>query len=109
MQNKRGLIVLDNCEHVADVVAGVVSALLARCGDLQVLATSRGPLNVMGEMVLPLEGLATQPAAELFVVRARAANPHTPLPAPLITRIVERLEGLPVAIELAAARRGCWR
>jgi predicted ATPase len=104
LQHQRGLLVLDNCEHVADAVAGLVSVLLARCAGLRVLATSRGPLRAAGERVLPLDGLATEAAAELFSARARAANPHATLPSPVISRIVERLDGLPLAVELAGAR-----
>ena len=104
LRHQRGLLVLDNCEQVADAAAALVSVLLARCAGLRVLATSRGPLNVAGERVLPLDGLASEAAAELFAARARAANPHATLPGPVISRIVERLDGLPLAVELAAAR-----
>jgi predicted ATPase/DNA-binding SARP family transcriptional activator len=104
LRYQRGLLVLDNCEHVIDAVARLVSVLLARCAGLRVLATSRGPLQAAGERVLPLDGLASVPAAELFTARARAANPRVALPGPVIGRIVERLDGLPLAVELAAAR-----
>jgi predicted ATPase/DNA-binding SARP family transcriptional activator len=104
LRHQRGLLVLDNCEHVIDAVARLVSVLLARCAGLRVLATSRGPLQAAGERVLPLDGLASVLAAELFTARARAANPRVALPGPVISRIVERLDGLPLAVELAAAR-----
>jgi predicted ATPase/DNA-binding SARP family transcriptional activator len=104
LRHQRGVLVLDNCEQAADAVAGLVSVLLGRCAGLRVLATSRGPLQAAGERVLPLDGLATDAAAELFAARAHAANPHATLPGPAISRIVERLDGLPLAVELAGAR-----
>ena len=104
LRHQRGLLVLDNCEQVADAVAGLASVLLARCAGLRVLVTSRGPLQAEGERVLPLDGLATDAAAELFSARAQAVNPRVTLPGQAVRRIAERLEGLPLAVELAAAR-----
>ena len=77
----RGLLVLDNCEHVLDGAAGAVEELLARCPDLRILATSRAPLGVDGEQVLRLCGLEPAGAVDLFVDRARAADGIVDLPA----------------------------
>ncbi|KAB8169890.1 AAA family ATPase [Streptomyces sp. 3MP-14] len=110
------LLVLDNCEHLTEAVAETVGALLARCPDLRVLATSRAPLGVPGERLLPLAGLAlpaspadaaSSPAVRLFVDRATAVRPgftldhHTAGP---VVAICRALDGLPLALELAAAR-----
>ena len=98
----RGLLVLDNCEHVLDGAAGAVEELLSRCPDLRILATSRAPLGVDGEQVLRLCGLEPAGAVDLFVDRARAADGIVDLPA--IGQLCRRLDGLPLAIELAAGR-----
>ncbi len=107
------LLVLDNCERVTDGVARLVADLLAMAGRLRVLATSRSPIGGAAETVYALEPLdvaaADDGAVRLFVDRARAASPATTLPADdddlaLIRRVCERLDGLPLAIELAAAR-----
>ncbi|MCG7285591.1 hypothetical protein MHY85_06330, partial [Cellulomonas sp. ACRRI] len=116
------VLVLDNCEHVAGAVAECVDLLLSEPGPLRVLATSRTPLGVAGEHVLLVEPLGTagpgSPAARLFRDRARAAAGRaTPPPTPgaraggatggtadPVTRIVTRLDGLPLAVEMAAAR-----
>ena len=109
------LLVLDNCERVTDGVARLVAELLAMAGRLRVLATSRSPIGGAAETVYPLEPLAVggpgDGAVRLFVDRARAASPATALPAAeddlglaLVRRVCERLDGLPLAIELAAAR-----
>ncbi|GIG37768.1 AfsR/SARP family transcriptional regulator [Cellulomonas pakistanensis] len=110
------VLLLDNCEHVAGAVAECVDLLLSEPGPLRLLATSRTPLGVAGEHVLLVEPLdAVGPAsaaARLFRDRARAAAgralPPTPeaavgAPDP-VARIVARLDGLPLAVEMAAAR-----
>lgn len=115
---RRALIVLDNCEHIVDAVADVVLTLLRRCANLRMLTTSREPLAIEGERVYripPLNlpsgnapgDLADSDAVQLFVERAGLQVPGfalDPTTAPHVVRICERLDGLPLAIELAAAR-----
>ena len=102
---RRTLLVLDNCEHVVAAAAQLAVDLLAAVPDLTVLTTSRVPLLVPGEAVVAPQPLpAGGSAAELFVERARAARPGVPLDPALVERVCTRLDGLPLAIELAAAR-----
>ncbi|MEH1015487.1 BTAD domain-containing putative transcriptional regulator [Micromonospora sp. CPCC 206060] len=100
------LLVLDNCEHLVAPVATAVAALLARCGGLRVLATSREPLRVAGETVFEVPVLSGEQAAELFDQRAAAVAPDW-APGPddqkKIRTICAELDRLPLAIELAAA------
>ena len=112
------LLVLDNCEHVIGAAAALCAELLAACDDVRVLATSREPLRVAGEaryrlasLALPdLDDLAEAARAEavaLFADRARDADAHFMLDdqtAPAVARLVTRLDGMPLAIELAAAQ-----
>jgi non-specific serine/threonine protein kinase len=115
------LLVLDNCEHLVEACAGLVDRLLRGCPRLTVLATSREALGVAGEQAwlvpplglppagddLTVEALLTAPAAELFVERARAARPGfapSDGDAAAVAHICRRLDGLPLALELAAAR-----
>ncbi|HEY0214910.1 MAG TPA: BTAD domain-containing putative transcriptional regulator [Cellulomonas sp.] len=105
------LLVLDNCEHVLDEVGAWVADLVGSMPDVQVLATSRAPLGVAGERVHPLEPLPARdedgsvgPAARLFIERATAVRPSVSLPQDVVVRLCTRLDGLPLAIELAAAR-----
>ncbi|MBW3666572.1 MAG: tetratricopeptide repeat protein, partial [Actinobacteria bacterium] len=113
------LLVLDNCEHLIEAVARLAEALLVTCPDLRILATSREPLGVPGEVTWRVPSmelsrpddpdLVDDPpeAVALFVERARAADPGFVLSehnAPLVATISRRLDGLPLAIELAAAR-----
>jgi predicted ATPase len=101
------VIVLDNCEHLIDAAATMAEELLRRCPRLRLVATSREALRVTGETVWAVPPLTADDAAQLFVARAHAAG--APLEAsddllPLIADICARLDGLPLAIELAAAR-----
>jgi predicted ATPase/DNA-binding SARP family transcriptional activator len=111
-------IVLDNCEHLIDAAARLADHLLAQCPGLRILATSREPLGIVGEELVgvapltspdsaePLVALAS-PAVRLFLDRAAAVRRDGPLvddDLPTVVEIVRRLDGLPLAIELAAAR-----
>ena len=115
-----GVVLLDTCEHVVDSVAGAVGAMLRRCPRMAVLATSRRPLGITGEVAWPLPPLsvppgettdpatiARYPAVQLFCVRAAEVRPGFSLGAanaPHVAAICSALDGLPLAIELAAAQ-----
>ena len=101
------LLVLDNCEHLADACALLVEQLLRSCGEgLRVLITSREPLGVPGEVQVPLPPLGELDAVHLFVERSSRVNPDLALPDDDedVHRICEAVDGMPLAIELAAAR-----
>lgn len=101
------LLVVDNCEHVLDGVASLVDGLLAACPAVHVLATSREVLNVGGEHAWSTPGLNETDARSLFAQRARAAQASFELTSdlqPIVDEICARLDGMPLAIELAAAR-----
>ncbi|PUA79229.1 ATP-binding protein [Nocardioides currus] len=98
------LLVLDNCEHVLEPVAALVAFLLATTRDLRVLTTSRAPLRLAAERVVPLSQLADPDAEQLFVRRALAVRPDAAVDADTVRAVVSRLDGLPLAVELAAAR-----
>jgi predicted ATPase len=98
------LLVLDNCEHVVGGAADLVRALVSLSKDLRVLTTSRAPLGLSSESVYLLPGLDLATTAELFLLRARAARPDADLPAQAVRALCARLDGLPLAAELAAAR-----
>ncbi|MFD5393125.1 BTAD domain-containing putative transcriptional regulator [Streptomyces sp. NPDC127097] len=120
LQEKQLLLVLDNCEHLVEAVAELAEALLRDCGRLRIVTTSREPLGVPGEMQLPVppmrypgpaeedpEAIAGHEAVQLFVERARAVSPGFRLSegnAVQAAEICRRLDGIPLAIELAAAR-----
>src|SRR6266536_2235722 len=100
------LVVLDNCEHVLGA-APALSRVLAAAPRMTVLATSREPLHVAGERAYPVSPLRSDAAVTLFVERAQAARPDfelTETNEPSLAEICRRLDGLPLAIELAAAR-----
>jgi predicted ATPase/DNA-binding SARP family transcriptional activator len=106
LAGRSALLVLDNFEQVIGA-APDVARLLAASPRIKLVATSRAPLRVAGEQELAISPLARGPAVELFVSRARSLNPRLALGAgehERIERICERLDGLPLAIELAAAR-----
>ncbi|MFI9272560.1 BTAD domain-containing putative transcriptional regulator [Kitasatospora sp. NPDC052896] len=102
----RMLLILDNCEHLVDAAATLADRLLGECPGLTVLATSREPLGVPGEAVLPVEPLPDPTALRLLAERGAAARPgFDPADDPAAcAEICRRLDGLPLAIELAAAR-----
>ncbi len=121
LRSKKVLLLLDNCEHLINAVAGLVALLLDSCPHLRILATSREALRAVGEVIWPVPllsvpDLVSQPteaqlegyeAVRLFVDRARQHDPAfalTPENAQAVAQICSRLEGLPLAIELAAAR-----
>ncbi|MFF4346258.1 BTAD domain-containing putative transcriptional regulator [Streptomyces sp. NPDC001530] len=103
---RRMLIVLDNCEHVVDAAARLVEELLERCPGLTVLATSREPLGVPGELLRPVEPLPEPVALRLLADRGAAARAGFRIEDDpgAAAEICRRLDGLPLAIELAAAR-----
>jgi predicted ATPase/DNA-binding SARP family transcriptional activator len=115
LADARALLVLDNCEHLIDACAELADTLLAHSPRLRIVATSREPLGITGESLLVVPPLAVDPAVRLFADRAAAVSPGFTLdstadPAAdpdsvaLVADIVARLDGLPLAIELAAAR-----
>jgi non-specific serine/threonine protein kinase len=121
LHREQRLLILDNCEHVLAAAADLAARLLAACPAVQILATSRAPLHIRGEQTLPVEPLplpSDEPtsapatlraydAIALFVERARAVRPSFALSeqnATMIAAICRHLDGLPLAIELAAAR-----
>ena len=98
------LLVLDNCEHVVRGVADLVHALVSATPDLRVLTTGRTPLGLSSESVYALPELSLPTMVELFSQRARAARPGVALPAETVEALCRHLDGLPLAVELAAAR-----
>ncbi len=98
------LLILDNCEHLVEAVADLVAFLVATTDATRVLTTTRAPLGIASEKVYLLPQLGNADAVELFDQRARAARPDARLDADEVTALVERLDGLPLAIELAAAK-----
>ncbi|HET6265534.1 MAG TPA: winged helix-turn-helix domain-containing protein [Usitatibacter sp.] len=107
VRDKAMLLVLDNCEHLLHGCAELAKRLLQAGPRIRILASSREPLHVGGEAVYRVPALATAQAIRLFVERARAADSAflpTPDNSPTIVEICKRLDGIPLAIELAAAR-----
>jgi predicted ATPase/DNA-binding CsgD family transcriptional regulator len=121
LEGKHLLLILDNCEHLVDACAVLADTLLRACPDLKLLATSREPLGIGGETVLqvsplPIPEMDRASSAEtvirydavgLFVARARAAYPQfevTPSNAADVSALCRHLDGLPLALELAAGR-----
>ena len=105
------LIVFDNCEHLDGAVPTLTVELLGACPKLRILATSRNALGVAGERVYAIEALPTgardSPAEQIFIARAQAANASVDFSGDreaVVSRICRRLDGIPLAIELAAAR-----
>ena len=121
LADAESLVVIDNCEHVVDAAAGLVADILGSCPGVRVIATSREPLGIDGETLYPLTPLAV-PAADADPrrggrrsacrtaaarpgrCRGRRAAPSTTATVADVVEVVRRLDGLPLAIELAAAR-----
>lgn len=121
LRDRSMLLLLDNCEHLIDSVARLSDTLLATCPDLAILATSREPMHISGEISYLVPSLSLPPheslqalaqtarseAVRLFLDRASAVDPAFALTeenAPVVAEICRRLDGMPLAIELAAAR-----
>jgi len=106
LKNQRSLLIFDNCEHVIEEVRKVVVALEKSCEHVVILATSREALNLYGERLYRMPALDGPDAVALFVDRAAASDARFALTeenAPYVTEICRRLDGIPLAIELAAA------
>jgi predicted ATPase/DNA-binding XRE family transcriptional regulator len=109
LERKSVLLIIDNCEHVLPDVGNDIRDILQGCSDVRILATSREPLRIPGERIYRLQPLSNEDAIKLFVERAEVADHRFVLTderAPLVARLCERLDGIPLAIELAAARMG---
>ncbi len=123
LQERRLLLVVDNCEHLVDAAAALAHALLRQCPELRIVASSRVALHVAGEQTYPVQplavprfgagqpvdpgALAALPSVQLFVQRAQAQRAGFRLDAAqaaAVAELVARLEGIPLALELAAAR-----
>jgi predicted ATPase/class 3 adenylate cyclase len=107
LRDKKILLLLDNCEHLIEACARHADDLLHRCAGLKILASSREALGIAGEVAYRIPSLADSESTQLFVDRARAANSNFKLTnanAPAIAQVCHRLDGIPLAIELAAAR-----
>jgi predicted ATPase len=119
LRSKQTLMVIDNCEHLLASCAELIAALLQGSARLRILATSREALAVPGEVIIPVPPLAVPPqgadlaalgefsAVRLFIDRAHAVRPSfsiTPANTAAVIEIVTRLDGIPLALELAAAR-----
>ncbi|TVZ92027.1 MULTISPECIES: ATP-binding protein [unclassified Streptomyces] len=103
LAGRRFLLVLDGFEHLVAACADLVSELLRRLPELRVLAVGRRPLGLTGERLFPLAPLAEDEAVELFTDRARQHGPE-PDDCPVVRELCRRLEGIPLALELAAGR-----
>ena len=120
LAHRKSLLIVDNCEHLVEAVADLLDRVLAECAEVRLLATSREALGVEGEQIVPVPSLAlpddaalspgealANDAVRLFVERARAVKPGFTLGAENRAAVVEvcrRLDGIPLAIEFAAAR-----
>ncbi|MFC4586896.1 ATP-binding protein [Sphaerisporangium corydalis] len=106
LASRQQLIILDNCEHLLDGVARLVDRILAECPDVRILATSREPLGLTGELLWPVQPLDQEHAQDLFADRAATVRPGYVVDgdAQAVARICRELDGMPLAIELAAAR-----
>ena len=107
LRDKKLLLILDNCEHLIQACARLADDLLHQCAGLRLLASSREALGIAGEVSYHVPSLADSESTQLFLDRARAVNPNfhpTERNESSIAQICSRLDGIPLAIELAAAR-----
>jgi predicted ATPase/class 3 adenylate cyclase len=107
LKAKRALLILDNCEHLVDASARAVAGILQSCAEIRILASTRQPLGIAGEQTYRMPSLDSASAVELFVERAVSVDPSFELSeanAPIVADICRRLDGIALAIELAAAR-----
>jgi predicted ATPase/class 3 adenylate cyclase len=107
LRDKKILLILDNCEHLISTCASLAEDLLQHCAGLKILASSREALGISGEIAYHTPSLGKSESASLFVVRARAIHPDFSLDDSIsnaVDQICTRLDGIPLAIELAAAR-----
>jgi predicted ATPase/class 3 adenylate cyclase/Flp pilus assembly protein TadD len=107
LEQRQVLLLLDSCEHLIEETRRVAAAILRACAGVSMLTTSREALGIAGEHAFQMPSLEMRAAVELFVDRARAIDAHFDLSdesAPFVTEICRRLDGIPLAIELAAAR-----
>jgi len=104
LSHQTGLILLDNCEHLVAAAAGMAQHILSTCPEIRILATSREPLGIGGESLYPVEPLPLEQAQRLLHDRAAASAPLTELDPAAAQRLCAALDGMPLAIELAAAR-----
>ncbi len=110
LKRRQALLVFDNCEHLIDGVAGLVAAIRTACPSVGILATSRQPLGISGERNWPLDTMSAESGAiELLIDRATSIDPtfdRHRWPSQDLIDLCDRLDGLPLAIEMAAARLG---
>jgi predicted ATPase/DNA-binding XRE family transcriptional regulator len=107
LQSQELLLVLDNCEHLLEHVSALIAALLRGCPHVKILATSRQRFALSGEAAFRLPSLGIESAVQLFVERAELADPHFSVSAEqtsLIADVCQKLDGIPLAIEIAAAQ-----
>ena len=107
LRSKHALVIIDNCEHLQGAAASVAETLLRNCPDVRIIATSRQSLNVPGEHIYRVRALDVAAAVELFADRTKRAGAYfavTDDNYDAVARIVRRLDGIALAIELAAAR-----
>jgi predicted ATPase/transcriptional regulator with XRE-family HTH domain len=107
LKSKRLLLIVDNCEHVIDDARGAIRAIVRACPGVRILATSREPLGIEGEAVYRMPSLSLEGAVRLFTDRAVSVDRSFVLrddDAPFVAEICRRVDGIPFAIELAAAR-----
>jgi predicted ATPase/class 3 adenylate cyclase len=108
LQGRQRLLIVDNCEHVLDAANRLIGKIVSSCPTVTILATSREPLGVLGERVVGVRSLDPElEAVELFCERAEAADSDfsaSPADLEAIGRVCRRLDGIPLAVELAAAR-----